>query len=65
VSVCLRSSSLGKMTRRCRSMPVRALAEGLPQADFKIVPDVANSYALERPSDFNDELRAFVLGLDA
>jgi pimeloyl-ACP methyl ester carboxylesterase len=43
---------------------VRLLAERLPNATLKVVPDVGHYYALERPSDFNDDLRAF-LGGDA
>jgi pimeloyl-ACP methyl ester carboxylesterase len=39
---------------------VRRLAERLPHATFKVVPEVGHYYALERPSDFNDDLRAFV-----
>jgi 3-oxoadipate enol-lactonase len=39
---------------------VRALAEGLPRATLRIVPEVGHYYPMERPGDFNDELRAFL-----
>jgi pimeloyl-ACP methyl ester carboxylesterase len=44
---------------------MRAFAEGLPHATFKVVPDVGHYYALERPGDFNDELRAFLAPLQS
>ena len=46
-----------------QAMPLeamRALAEGLPRATFKVIPDVGHYYALERPIDFNADLHAFV-----
>jgi 3-oxoadipate enol-lactonase len=39
---------------------VRSLAEALQHATFKIVADVGHYYPLERPRDFNDDLRAFL-----
>jgi 3-oxoadipate enol-lactonase len=42
---------------------MRALAEGLPRASFKVVPDVGHYYPLERPSEFNDDLNAFLAQL--
>jgi pimeloyl-ACP methyl ester carboxylesterase len=46
-----------------QAMPLdatRALAEGLPRATFRIAPDVGHYYPLERPSEFNDDLRNFL-----
>jgi 3-oxoadipate enol-lactonase len=49
-----------------QAMPLeamRALAEGLPNASFKIVPEVGHYYPLERPGEFNRDLRAFLAQL--
>jgi pimeloyl-ACP methyl ester carboxylesterase len=46
-----------------QAMPLdamRALAEALPHATFKVVPEVGHYYPLERPAEFNDDLRAFL-----
>jgi pimeloyl-ACP methyl ester carboxylesterase len=46
-----------------RAMPIeamRALAGGIPRATFKLVPDVGHYYPLERPTDFNNDLRGFL-----
>jgi pimeloyl-ACP methyl ester carboxylesterase len=40
------------------------LAEHLPHATFKVVPDVGHYYPIEHPTDFNDDLRVFVADLD-
>jgi pimeloyl-ACP methyl ester carboxylesterase len=44
---------------------MRALAAGLSHATFKVVPEVGHYYALERPSDFNDDLRGFLAQLES
>jgi pimeloyl-ACP methyl ester carboxylesterase len=46
-----------------QAMPLdamRALAEGLPRGALEIVPDVGHFYPLERPADFNQDMRAFL-----
>jgi 3-oxoadipate enol-lactonase len=39
---------------------MRMLATSIPGAEFKMVPAVGHYYPLERPCDFNDDLRAFL-----
>jgi pimeloyl-ACP methyl ester carboxylesterase len=61
----LRQPALVVAGQEDQAMPLeamRALAEGLPHASFKVVPDVGHYYALERPKDFNDDLCAFLDG---
>jgi pimeloyl-ACP methyl ester carboxylesterase len=46
-----------------RTLPAemtRRLADGIPGARFKLVPEVGHFYQLERPADFNADLRAFL-----
>jgi pimeloyl-ACP methyl ester carboxylesterase len=38
----------------------RLLAARIPGAQLKVVPDVGHFYPLERPADFNEDLRAFL-----
>jgi pimeloyl-ACP methyl ester carboxylesterase len=38
---------------------IRSLAQGM-RAEFKVVDDVGHYYQLERPSDFNADLHAFL-----
>lgn len=62
----VRQPALVVIGQEDQAMPLdaeRALAEGLPNATFKIVPDVAHYYPLERPSEFNHDLRVFLTQL--
>ena len=46
-----------------QATPVEAnqfLSDNIPGAELKIVEDVGHFYQLERPSDFNDDLRGFL-----
>jgi pimeloyl-ACP methyl ester carboxylesterase len=46
-----------------QTMPLEAmrlLGTSIPGAKFKVVPGVGHYYPLERPGDFNDDLRAFL-----
>jgi pimeloyl-ACP methyl ester carboxylesterase len=59
----LHTSALVVAGQEDHAMPLdamRTFAERLPHATFKVVPDVGHYYPLERPSDFNDDLRAFL-----
>ncbi len=41
------------------------LADNIPGARIKVVEDVGHFYQLERPADFNNDLRSFLKELDA
>lgn len=38
----------------------QVLSDGIPNADLKVVNDVGHFYQLERPADFNNDLRSFL-----
>jgi 3-oxoadipate enol-lactonase len=49
-----------------QTMPLaatRLLAERIPNARFKAIPEVGHYYEIERPADFNEDLRAFLAEL--
>ncbi len=43
----------------------QVLADNIPGAQLKVVPDVGHFYQQERPVDFNNDLRSFLKQLDA
>lgn len=50
----------GEEDRALPAEVTRRLAEGIPGARFQLVPEVGHFYQLERPADFNRDLRAFL-----